>query len=295
MAYFSNMPVFNYPFVVNERTEYINSRNIMVRAKFLDYVKNTQTAYLNYIVRDGERPETLAQRVYGSSDLHWVILLFNEILDPFFTFPMSSADLARGVDKKYEGVTLFVDMKSVKFTKNGVVNKANEELWYEVGSTITQGNATGIVKLWDPNLYKIVVEQTSNATFSISDGVQTPTNTNLDLIQVRNDGVAIYSAIGRVVAEDKYSVHHFVDSETGDVVDHHALITDALGDLVDSSVINRYAVFGQEVIPLANLVAVSVSNFQYETEKNDALRSIKMMRPELMDLVIKDMRKVFVG
>ena len=121
MAYFSNMTVFNYPFVVNGRTEYISSRNIMVRAKFLDYFKNTQAAYLDYTVRDGERPETLAHRVYGSSDLHWVILLFNEILDPLFTFPLSTNDLAAAVDKKYSGVTLFVDLKNDDQGKGGVV------------------------------------------------------------------------------------------------------------------------------------------------------------------------------
>ena len=295
MAYFSNMTVFNYPFVVNGRTEYISSRNIMVRAKFLDYFKNTQAAYLDYTVRDGERPETLAHRVYGSSDLHWVILLFNEILDPLFTFPLSTNDLAAAVDKKYSGVTLFVDMKNIQFLKNGVMTKAKEELWFEVGSAITQGSATGTVKSWDPNLYKIVVTLTSNRKFIPTEGVQDIANTNLDLVHTRSDGIVLYASIGRVVAEDKYAVHHFVEVETGDVADHHATFVDGNNELIDSSIINRYAIFEQEIIPLPNRTVASVSNFQHETEKNDARRIIKMMRPELMDTVIKDMRKVFGG
>ena len=292
MAYFANMPVFDYPFIVNGRTERISSRNIMVRAKFLDYVKNTQTTYLNYIIRDGEKPETLAHRVYGSSDLHWVILLFNEILDPLFGWPVSSYDLESAVNTKYSGVALFIDMKNVQLSAGqATLTKANEELWYEVGSKVTQGTAIGIVESWDPCLYKIVIKQTSVANFVNTPDVTNLTNTTRDLVHVRGDGVTLYSAVGRVV-NNKYAVHHFVDVNTGEVMDQHAT---GDGGLLDSSIIDRYAVLGMEIIPLVGRTVAYVSNYQHEIERNDALRSIKMMRPELMDIVIRDMREVFGG
>jgi hypothetical protein len=295
MPYFSNMPTLDYPLKINGKTVLINARNILVRAKIIDRIKSTQAAYLNYTIRDGERPETLAARVYGQPDLHWVVLLFNEILDPLFEWPLSSNDLESAVNTKYTGKTLFIDLKRVNFERGGIVSRAKEELWFEVGGTVTQGNAEGKVLAWDPNLYKIVIEQTSGTNFSTTPSVTNPQSEYMDLIHRRSDGVVLYAPIGRVVDDNRYAVHHFEDSETGEVVDHHSILTTANGELVDSSVMEFYAVYSNELIRLPNRDVVAVSNYQHEIASNDSKRNIKMMRPELIDLVIKDMRKIFGG
>jgi hypothetical protein len=297
MAYFSNMPVIDYPLSVNGRVKYINSRNIMVRAKFLDYIKQTQQAYLNYTIRDGERPETLAHRIYGASEFHWIILLFNEIIDPIFSWPIASNDLDALVEKKYNGKTLFIDMKRVNYQSGGQTLKGNEEVWYEVGSAVTQGTATGTVLEWDPNLYKIVIDQTSTQNFKTTIDIDNPLATNRDLIHIRKDGIKLASPLGRVVDNNKYAAHHFVYDDTNAVVDHHRQLQDVVGSVVNSSIIDRYATYRKDNISLVvdgttrNIRAIS--NYQYEIEKNDNLRSIKLMRPELIDVVVKDLKGIF--
>lgn len=297
MSYFSNMPVVNYPIVVNGRVKYINARNIMVRAKFLDYIKQTQTAYLNYTIRDGERPETLAHRVYGASEYHWIILLFNEIIDPIFGWPIGTNDLDVLVEKKYSGKTLFIDMRKVNYQVGGVSIKGNEEVWYEIGSEVTQGSATGTVLDWNPNLYKVVVNQTSTTNFKTTLNIDDPIKTDRDFIHMRKDGIELAAPLGRVVDNNKYSVHHFVYDDTNEVVDHHRLLQDPNESLLNVSIMDRYATYRKDNISLVvdgvtrNVRAVS--NYQYEIEKNDARRSIKMMRPELIDVVIKDIRGIF--
>jgi len=124
--YFSNMPTITYPLTVNGKVKYVEARDILVRAKIVDFLKNTQSSYLDYTIRDGERPETLANRVYGQSEYHWIILLFNETIDPLFEWPISSQDLLAAIEKKYEGKTLFIDMGEVQFDKQGLVTKAKE-------------------------------------------------------------------------------------------------------------------------------------------------------------------------
>jgi Base plate wedge protein 53 len=303
MPYFSNMPVFDYPLVVNGKTKYINARNIMVRAKFLDYIKDTQAAYLNYTIRDGERPETLAYRIYGDATLHWVVLLFNEILDPLFEWPLSSYDLESSVNAKYQGKALFVDLRSVQYKKNGRMDIAKEELWYEVGSKITQVDSTGkvissgTILSWDPDLYKIVVQQdeTPIAGFGVTTGMGNDTNPYLDYVHTRSDGISLYARIGKVVQINREAVHHFIDQTLGGIADHHAKIMNNDGSVLDSCIIERYAKYGQERILLSNRTIFSVSNYQHEIEQNEKKRIIKVMRPELIDVVVKDMRKVFGG
>lgn len=298
MAYFDNFPNINYPIVVDGKPVRINSKNIALRTKFLDYVKSGQTSYRDYTIKDGERPETLANRLYGRPDLHWVILLFNDILNPLFDWPLSSGDLGRMIRNKYKGKAIFINSKVAKFGNQfGISKPANEELWYEIGQKVyqTRGSAVaqGTVKDWDPNLYKIVLDSdTISGSFSVTPNITVIGNDVFDLTHDRTDGVSIYASVGKVVEDNIYAVHHFVDTNTGRIIDHHAKILTSDSGVVDSSILDRYAVYGNEVIPLAGRNIVSVSNYQYETEKNDTLRNIKILRPGLIDTVIKDMRSL---
>jgi len=297
MPYFSEMPTFNYPDFVGGKLKQVNSRNILVRAKIIDYIKRTQAAYLNYTIKDGERPDTVAYKVYGQSEMHWLILLFNEIIDPIFEWPLSTQDLNNAIGNQYSGKTLFIDLRRVLMSIGGVPqsNRLFDGIWYKVGGTVTQGNAVGTVMSWDPNLYKIVIRQDSTASFKVTPNITDPTSQFTDLVHDRGDGFVIKAPVGKVVDDNKYAVHHFENADTGETQDHHALIQNSDGALLDASILDYYAVYGSEVLPLPGKTVVSVSNYQHEVTKNDLKRTIKIMRPELMDVVVKDLRKIFIG
>ena len=44
--------------------------------------------YYEYQIKDGDTPENVAHRYYGSVDFHWVLLLMNEIIDPQYDWPL---------------------------------------------------------------------------------------------------------------------------------------------------------------------------------------------------------------
>lgn len=44
-------------------------------------------AFQEVIVRNGERPERLSQRLYGDDRLWWLILIYNNIVNPFEDWP----------------------------------------------------------------------------------------------------------------------------------------------------------------------------------------------------------------
>jgi len=60
--------------------------------------------YDTYDVKNGESPESIAHKLYGDSELHWVILLLNNVTDRFHDWPMSEAQFLQFVNDKYDNV-----------------------------------------------------------------------------------------------------------------------------------------------------------------------------------------------
>jgi hypothetical protein len=79
-----------------------------------EFQENT-SYFETYDVRHGETPEELAFRFYGTENLHWLILMVNNIIDPRFEWPISEENLIKSVESKYGGV------KDI-FTKNRALN-----------------------------------------------------------------------------------------------------------------------------------------------------------------------------
>ena len=79
-------------------------QNILLRNKILDAVKNNYSVYDEYDIKDGDTPEILAYKFYGDSNLHWLILHMNEILDPRFDWPLDSQKLQDHLNSKYSDI-----------------------------------------------------------------------------------------------------------------------------------------------------------------------------------------------
>lgn len=79
-------------------------KDIMVRVYYKSGFDNEKSIYNFYDIGDGERPEDVSFKVYGSQEYHWVILLFNEILDPYNDWYMSQSDLLKYTKGKYQNI-----------------------------------------------------------------------------------------------------------------------------------------------------------------------------------------------
>jgi hypothetical protein len=75
--------------------------DILRRAVLSDELKNNSSYFDQYDIKDGETPEIVADYWYGDSNLHWVILIANDIIDPRFDWPMSYNNLVEFVKGKY--------------------------------------------------------------------------------------------------------------------------------------------------------------------------------------------------
>ena len=78
--------------------------NLLKRVAIRSKVKSNAMLYDTYDVKNGETPESIAHKLYGDSELHWVILLLNNVTDRFHDWPMSEAQFIQFVNDKYDNV-----------------------------------------------------------------------------------------------------------------------------------------------------------------------------------------------
>ena len=99
MPYFDSFPIISYDATGDKTFKKI--RDITTRIKFKTAIQNNTALFAKYNVKDGETPEAIAYREYGEADLHWIVLVFNDILDPRYDWPLSQRDLNKFVKNKY--------------------------------------------------------------------------------------------------------------------------------------------------------------------------------------------------
>mgnify|MGYP001330713178 CR=1 FL=1 len=115
MAYFKYFPQISYDVRgLSSQRRYDGVTNIMARVlikanswKQSDDNSNelveAANGFVKYIIKDGDRPDTVADKFYGDATLHWVILYANgaTMQQPWYDWPMTQYDLTKFVAKKY--------------------------------------------------------------------------------------------------------------------------------------------------------------------------------------------------
>lgn len=99
--YFKYYPSTLYNFDDNTSTFDVVT-NIMSKVSFEEEFKNNSVIYYEYSVVDGETPESLAYKIYDSSERHWIILALNNIINPLTDWPIEQRSLVNIIDKKYQ-------------------------------------------------------------------------------------------------------------------------------------------------------------------------------------------------
>ena len=134
--YFKSFP-FTFYSLDNTTTVQVVT-NITNRTTLSDEVKLNLSLYDEYDVKDGETPELVADKFYNNSELHWLVLHYNDIIDPRFDWPLDTNNLNRYVASKYANV-------------NGIHHYEDANLNYINGNVIlTSNNSFGNFALNDP-------------------------------------------------------------------------------------------------------------------------------------------------
>lgn len=104
MGYFRELPDLEYLSPLSDRTsasQYINVKNIFKRAKVRDTIQKSLNVFNRYRIVDGERPDQIAEKLYGSADLDWIVLISAGIRNLRDEWPLSSYDIYEYATKIY--------------------------------------------------------------------------------------------------------------------------------------------------------------------------------------------------
>ena len=100
--YFTNFPIIPYDSVGNGNFKLVTNllRRVAIRTK----VRTNTLFYDTHDVKEGETPEIIADIIYGDSELHWVILLVNNITDRYHQWPQNQNQFLAHINDKYSNV-----------------------------------------------------------------------------------------------------------------------------------------------------------------------------------------------
>ena len=192
MSYFRELPNVEFENFLENSTgsdDYILLKNIFIRGKLRDDLQNVFTIFNKYEIEDDERPDQVADELYGDPFLDWVVLITANIINFQNQWPLTNQQLYDYVENKY-GVE---KMNATKYYKTKEIRRKSDN------TLILPGDLT------------------VDKDFSIPDP----------------------------------------------------------------------DVYGNRIYP-----ATGVSNYQYETELNDAKRLIYVLRPEYLQQFVRDMRDI---
>ena len=144
--YFDTIPKIQYDSVGAGNPKIVTNllRRVAVRAK----VKTNTLMFDTYDVKEGETPEIIAHKLYGDSELHWIVLLENNVTDRYHQWPMRYSQFLQYVNDKYDDVNAVhhyeISASSGDTTKK--IEVYNNSALY-CGDTDFYANATAVTNL----------------------------------------------------------------------------------------------------------------------------------------------------
>ena len=302
-SYFKQVPNLEY---VNRTkgnkdiSNYITVKNLFKRGRIRPDIFGNVNYFTKYKVIGDDRPDNVANEVYGNPNLDWVILLSNNIQNIQTEWPLPQTSLDEFFLEKYGS---YEELNSIhhyetielKNSQGGVILPGGLETpnkWKTNGNYIQAINTT---------INQISGTESKIATVTMYNGIK-----NLEV------GSEVYI---QGVSEDTYNGRFPVTSilAVGDVV---IKFTYVLPSIPEKKTIINYS-GGEEVtftvegsvgtgnayyyeyydnnsyhtVPVAKMTE-AVTNYQYEMKKEDDKRNIFTLKPEYLNVIFNDMDEI---
>ena len=113
MGYFRELPTLRYPSFLSDKIsslDYVDAKNLFRRVKLREDLQNILTLFDKYEIPDGFRPDNVAEDLYGSDTLDYVVIVCAGIVNIRDEWPLSNQDLYEYSENKY-GVSGLTDIK----------------------------------------------------------------------------------------------------------------------------------------------------------------------------------------
>jgi hypothetical protein len=133
--------------------------NIISRFGFEASFRENTSVYYKYDIQDSDTPEIIADKMYNSSEKHWVILMLNNIVDPQFDWPLDQRTINVFINEKYSA-NASVGQTGISWAQQ------NTHSYYKVEkrTTISTGSYLESKIQLDANTYANTIVSTNTKT-----------------------------------------------------------------------------------------------------------------------------------
>lgn len=290
MAFFSFFPQLLY----STSSGVINPKavtNVLAKVNFLSETIENTSIYYEYSVKDGERPEDIAHKMYKDSGKHWIILMSNNITDPNYDWALSTQALDEYINKKYSSVTFTLN-PSETYANNYTVG---EKVFQ--GSTIDKASCVGNVVSYD-STNKILTINFVNQVFAnstIITGASSNVSHNVISMVYNDDGYewasntvshyqaseVTYNSVDKIKTTTKYKV-----SAEDYSFSSHAVISRN----TNTSYSNSYDLDGVTITVETEVRPVTY--YDYELELNEEKRKIIIIKPSYVPTIESELKRL---
>jgi len=145
-----------------EKTITVNLADILRLVSFSKEAKSNEQNFFWHTLVDEETPDDVAYKHYGDPSKFWIILLFNDIIDPQNEWLLSSYETQRKEENFYNGSSYFIH-ESLHTQRGDLVIK-------RLGEKEVDTDNFGFVDSYDPIFHRMDIKK-SKGTLSENDDI----------------------------------------------------------------------------------------------------------------------------
>ena len=279
MGYFRELPDILYQSQSSDRNssrDYIRVKNLFRRVKLRDDLQNIFTVFNKYQITEGERPDTVAEKLYGSSSYDWVVLLTAGIINVYDQWPLSDRDLYQYAENKYGN-----DLTAVRFYETTEVKDSSGRLILPKGKVV-DSDFTFFYSDVGKNCYSNSLSRISYTQISSEN---TPVNSSVIKVNLSKNNV---NTGDELLINGIYIP---VVSSTNDTTNNVRIITLFSPISIGISQGSTLTFKLKNTILIEKNPVTGISNYEYEVIENEKKRSIYILKPIYLQQVINDTRK----
>jgi hypothetical protein len=292
--YFNYFPKTFY--TSNNSTTGLDSvTNIIARFAFEKGLKENSSAFYKYNIKDSDTPEIIAYKFYGNVERQWVVLLFNDIIDPQFDWPFESNQLITYIDKKYtaNGASAVDDTNMPTYLlRASAGTPPYAALLTESinGRLLGDINNSGSVLASDSRLYTLYNEGSGGgSSFNYIVNVLRPTISS----NTTKYASLINSKTGITWAMSNYKNYYKVITTTasdGTITINKIQVDGGTWSTISNST-NTYTTQAGQTVTVA-ITKERQTYYDYEVEENEAKREINLIKAEFIPAIEKEFKKI---
>lgn len=215
MEYFSKFPTTLYSFDT-ANNDFRTVVNILDRTTFIPQVLSQGLVFYPYSYKETDKPEIIADKYYGDTKRHWIVMYANEVIDPWNDFALNYADLNNNIIAQYGSLA------------NAAATLDHVEMHTTTLTISPQGSAnsqTVVTLLASPFVYNFTTGQIQsialpNIAFpTISLGSNTVMTSDGSTVTISQVMIAVSALQQLTTTNDNKRVIQLVDNQYADVIE----------------------------------------------------------------------------